>query len=189
MTIARGEPLLASDMLDLTFFPIGTILMYDGTNWSNGRGGWYICDGANGTPDLRDRFIKGAGSAPSTGGSNSTVLTAAMLPKHAHGFTTSSTSKTLTGNFTTSVIITGASDNGINVNSASGILSKYSSAAVLYDPAHGHTKTAVNGYKGVSLDATHTHSGTTDYSDGTTTNTNINNMPQYYSVIYIKKCV
>ena len=23
--------------------------------------GWYLCDGANGTPDLRDRFLEGSG--------------------------------------------------------------------------------------------------------------------------------
>lgn len=42
--------------------------------------GWHLCDGAQGTPDLRDRFIVGAGSSYNpgdTGGADS----------HSHSFT------------------------------------------------------------------------------------------------------
>jgi hypothetical protein len=44
------------------FTPIGGIIM-----WSNYQGkpvpdGWVLCDGTNNTPDLRDKFIIGAGS-------------------------------------------------------------------------------------------------------------------------------
>ena len=41
--------------------PIGTILAYTGRMDQIPRG-WYLCDGSNGTPDLRDRFLEGAGS-------------------------------------------------------------------------------------------------------------------------------
>jgi hypothetical protein len=40
--------------------------------------GWLLCDGTNGTPDLRDRFVPGAGGSLSpgaTGGANSHVHT------------------------------------------------------------------------------------------------------------------
>jgi microcystin-dependent protein len=49
--------------------------------------GWLLCDGTNGTPDLRDRFIVGAGSVYSvgnTGGTNNVVLTEAQMPNHSH---------------------------------------------------------------------------------------------------------
>lgn len=59
--------------------------------------GWAICDGTNGTPDLRNRFIVGAGSTyalSDSGGSASQtitvaahVLTAAEMPSHSHGVT------------------------------------------------------------------------------------------------------
>ena len=26
--------------------------------------GWFLCDGTNGTPDLRDRFLEGSGTSP-----------------------------------------------------------------------------------------------------------------------------
>ena len=47
---------------------------------------WYLCDGTNGTPDLRDRFIMGGDSATlSTGGTNSLAISVANLPSHNHG--------------------------------------------------------------------------------------------------------
>jgi hypothetical protein len=39
--------------------------------------GWYLCDGTNGTPDLRDKFVVGAGSTYSvaaTGGSTDAIV-------------------------------------------------------------------------------------------------------------------
>ena len=38
--------------------PIGTILPYVG-DLSKIPHGWFLCDGTNGTPDLRDRFLQG----------------------------------------------------------------------------------------------------------------------------------
>lgn len=52
--------------------------------------GWQLCDGTNGTPDLRNNFIRGAGSTfnvDETGGSETTgshVLSIAELPSHTH---------------------------------------------------------------------------------------------------------
>lgn len=60
--------------------------------------GWLLCDGQNGTPDLRDKFIVGAGgtyAVGATGGSGShshsitgnvgdTALTIAQMPSHSH---------------------------------------------------------------------------------------------------------
>jgi len=57
------------------------------TAWSgsiaNIPSGWYLCDGTNGTPDLRDKFIIGAGNSypvGSYGGSNTVVLQTSNLP-------------------------------------------------------------------------------------------------------------
>lgn len=49
--------------------------------------GWQLADGTNGTTDLRDRFIVGAGTsyAPgATGGANTVVLSASQMPAHNH---------------------------------------------------------------------------------------------------------
>jgi hypothetical protein len=88
--IARGEPMLAEDILHLTFFPIGAILLYDGASWTDNvtLKGWYRCDAANAaagrTPDLTDKFIMGAAAKGTTGGSNSLTLTTSNLPVHSH---------------------------------------------------------------------------------------------------------
>jgi len=51
--------------------------------------GWYLCDGNNGTPDMRDKFVVGAGTGGSyavaaTGGAVSVTLTTANIPAHTH---------------------------------------------------------------------------------------------------------
>jgi hypothetical protein len=43
-------------------FPSGGIVMWSGSIASI-PSGWYLCDGSNGTPDLTDKFIVGAGSS------------------------------------------------------------------------------------------------------------------------------
>ncbi len=80
---------LAPDML--AGVPRGTIVMWAGPV-SSIPAGWALCDGANGTPDLRDRFILsiGAGENPgATGGSHTKTLDVSQLPPHTHSFTTS----------------------------------------------------------------------------------------------------
>ncbi|MGV2388244.1 MAG UNVERIFIED_CONTAM: tail fiber protein [Microcystis novacekii LVE1205-3] len=49
--------------------------------------GWALCDGRNGTPILRNRFIVGAGSnygVKTTGGQATVTLTEAQMPPHRH---------------------------------------------------------------------------------------------------------
>jgi len=67
-------------------FVQGMIILWYGDT-SNVPTGFVLCDGSNSTPDLRDRFVIGAGnnfSAGSTGGNNSLTLTEANLPSHQH---------------------------------------------------------------------------------------------------------
>jgi hypothetical protein len=81
--------MLASDMLNLTFFPKGAILMYDGHLWdrSGGIPGWHICNGQNGTINLMDKFIRGGTTARQTDGADERKLTSANMPEHGHTFT------------------------------------------------------------------------------------------------------
>ena len=61
--------------------PAGTIVLWSGAT-SAIPTGWLICDGTSSTPDLRNRFVVGAGSTYSvdaTGGSAD-----AALPSHTH---------------------------------------------------------------------------------------------------------
>jgi len=55
---------------------------------------WALCDGSNGTPDLRGRFILGAGQGvglinrlvDASGGLEQVTLTVAQMPAHSHHF-------------------------------------------------------------------------------------------------------
>ena len=72
-----------------TTIPTGLISLWSGAIGSVPTG-WYLCDGTNGTPDLRDRFIIGAGSSyavNATGGSTSVTLTTSNMPAHTHTVT------------------------------------------------------------------------------------------------------
>lgn len=103
-------------------FPVGGIVMWSGTIATIPTG-WFLCNGSNGTPDLRDRFIIGAtqddagvaktnitGSLTQTGGSKDAIVvshthTATVTdPGHGHDFiyangTQASANQTTTGGF------------------------------------------------------------------------------------------
>ena len=52
--------------------------------------GWALCNGSNGTPNLTDRFIVGAGYnywVGATGGANSVALNVNQIPAHRHWYT------------------------------------------------------------------------------------------------------
>jgi microcystin-dependent protein len=66
--------------------PPGGIIMWSGAE-INIPTGWLLCNGSNGTPDLRNRFVVGAGTGSSyavgaTGGSADAVVIS-----HSHGIT------------------------------------------------------------------------------------------------------
>lgn len=66
----------------------GVIVMWSGAANAIPTG-WALCDGTNGTPDLRNRFIVGAGSSYSvgaTGGSIEVTLTIDQMPSHTHDY-------------------------------------------------------------------------------------------------------
>ena len=74
-----------------TSIPIGGIIMWSGafTLPSN----WKLCDGNNGTPDLRGRFVLSSGKGSGltdryvgqAGGAETVALTEAQMPSHSHG--------------------------------------------------------------------------------------------------------
>jgi hypothetical protein len=73
-----------------SYLPIGNIQMWSGAvaNIPSVWGAdWALCNGQNGTPNLMDRFVVGAGNlyAPgAVGGSTSISLSTANLPAHNH---------------------------------------------------------------------------------------------------------
>lgn len=83
------------------------IIMWSGSI-ANIPSGWYLCDGSNGTPDLRGKFVLGAGgsySVSATGGEETHTLTTSELAVHSHNIYAD-----------TSYYIQGAKDGGTQIN-------------------------------------------------------------------------
>lgn len=73
-------------LLDGMQIPVGGIIMWSG---DVAPAGWNLCDGTNGTPDLRDKFILGSGGSELVGGTGgSTAKTTSSDNEHSHGGTT-----------------------------------------------------------------------------------------------------
>ena len=84
MTIGAGETITAADVNAI--LPSGCIVLWSGSIASI-PAGWILCNGSGGSPDLRDRFVVGAGSSyavDSTGGESTHTLTTAEMPSHTH---------------------------------------------------------------------------------------------------------
>lgn len=91
--------------------------------------GWVLCNGANSTPDLRDRFVVGAGTTyavGATGGANTVTLDATMIPGHTHSVSASGTT----------------ASSGDHTHTFSGTSSgqsvSHSHTATVADPGHTH---------------------------------------------------
>ena len=90
-SIATNSSATAPEWTTLEGVPSGIITMWSGAIAAI-PSGWVICDGTNSTPDLRDRFVIGAGTTyavDATGGSTSTAgatLSIAQLAAHTHTY-------------------------------------------------------------------------------------------------------
>lgn len=78
--------------LSLSLYPFkpikGQIISYAGDLKNLENSGWYVCDGKNNTPDLRNKFIFGADNSNynADGGNKEITLTVENIPSHAHSF-------------------------------------------------------------------------------------------------------
>lgn len=71
LRLEEETTLISEKVEELPSIPTGLICMWSGTVIPDG---WALCNGENGTPDLRDRFVIGSGSSyltGDTGGSDS----------------------------------------------------------------------------------------------------------------------
>jgi len=74
--------------------PEGVISMWSGST-DDIPDGWTLCDGDNDAPDLRNRFVVGAGdeySVDETGGEKEVQLDVSEMPEHGHSYTKAETS-------------------------------------------------------------------------------------------------
>lgn len=164
-------------------FPAGGIIMWSGPTGSI-PSGWLLCDGNNGTPNLRDRFIVGAGTSytvGATGGSATTTLEAANIPAHSHSF---SGTTGAAGSHSHSINDPGHAHQYTRLTGGGGVNFNGGGWAELQNPSNttGSSGTGIS-INGVG-DHTHSFSGTTSsYGSGTA----FNNLPPYYALAFIMK--
>ena len=126
-TVGAGKSFIGNGTI-----PVGGIIMWSGTI-ANIPTGWALCNGSNGTPDLRDKFIVGAGSSytpGNTGGSATTTST-----EHTHGITDPSHQHFVAAEGQAGALPTTFATTGITINNAtietSGALPPYYALAFI----------------------------------------------------------
>jgi microcystin-dependent protein len=157
--------------------PAGVIVMWSGSIASIPVG-WLLCDGTSGTPDLRSRFVVGAGgtyTVGDTGGADSVTLNSSQIPGHTHTFSATTNTASLTGSAGPIAETFGLG------GSASGIFSK-SALNGPFTPDGGDVSPAGQ----LNIDASHSHtvSGTTGSTGGGGSH---ENRPPYFALAYIMK--
>jgi len=170
--------------------PAGGVIMWSGLI-SAIPTGWNLCDGTNGTPDLRNRFVVGAGDQydrNDTGGANSVTLTENEMPSHSHSMNSagnhdhggSTDSHTISGS------ISFSSNCGV-VGNVNGVFQGSGTEQRTGGTSSGNTNLAT-----VSISDTHNHSINTDGSHTHTINNtggdgSHENRPPYFALAFIMK--
>ena len=130
---------------------------------------YWLCDGTNGTPDLRDRMIVGSGNKYPLGaaaGEETVTLGVAQMPVHDHGLTISDNNN-LVGRLQV---------RAQNPNS-SGIISVIQTGIYSDGNADDNHDDEI-----IQINCNHGHSGSIQKSGG---NQAHNNMPPYYALAFI----
>ena len=178
--------------------PAGMIMMWGGSVGSIPTG-WQLCNGSNGTPDLRDRFIVGAGTSypvGNIGGNTSITLSSSNLPAHTHSLSLTGTSGAAGGHLHTATST--VSDPGhAHTVTDSNIIS--GSGLYVYPQLTGQTpstttRTTSTATTGVTVGTTvaavadHTHTlSLTGTSGSVGSGTSVDTRPPYYALCYIQK--
>ena len=155
-TLDNLYPILQNAPTSAPAIPSGGIILWSGSTGSV-PSGWYLCDGTNGTPDLRNSFIVGAGNTYAVGATGGTAD--AIVVSHTH---TATSTVTDPGHF----------------HSGAAQLSASTGQAASGNPNfinNTNTGTSTTGITVATSNATAGTSGTNQ------------NLPPYYALAYIQK--
>jgi len=145
---------------NLNLLPRGTIVAY---NQNTAPKGWTLCDGSNGSPDLRNRFILGWGNRgiTATGGEENVTLTEAQMPSHSH--------------------------NGSGTTSSDGVKTYQGGGSSGWNAGHHH-RISLGGNNAWNINTSDNHAHTFSFTtDSRGSNQSHNNMPPFYVLTYIMK--
>ena len=156
-TLDNLYPILQNAPTSAPAIPSGGIILWSGSTGSV-PSGWYLCDGTNGTPDLRNSFIVGAGNTYAVGATGGTAD--AIVVSHTHTATSTVTDPGHVHSYT---------KNTGSPNNAAGSVPDYISQA------SANTASATTGITVATTNAAAGVSGTGQ------------NLPPYYALAYIQK--
>lgn len=128
---SNGASALPTWQSPVSGFTTGMILLWSGSI-ATIPSGWALCNGSSGTPDLRDRFVIGAGSTyavNATGGAANVTLSTANLPSHTHSFSGSGTTDATNIDHTHSFSATSSGQSQTHTHTITSTVS---------DPTHSH---------------------------------------------------
>lgn len=205
ITVANGAvEILAGNILDVRVSAVSDIGIPPGivSMWSGAIAdiptGWLLCDGTAGTPDLRGRFVVGAGAAygvGATGGADTVTLTTAQIPAHTHtgpshnhsgpshnhsnGSLTAASAGAHTHGHDVYTNASGGANHAQHING--GILS----GLITSDSAGAHTHNVTGNTS--SAGTGNTGSAGTGNTGSTGSGNSHENRPPYYALAYIMK--
>lgn len=141
-------------------FVAGMIMLWSGAS-NNIPSGWLLCDGTNSTPDLRNRFVVGAGSTYAVGATGGSADAIVVSHTHTATVTDSGHTHNLKGGFGSVTDFVGGSGQDYGVGIGSDLGTEYQ---------------VVSNTTGITV------SNSTTGSSGTNAN-----LPPYYALCYIMK--
>jgi hypothetical protein len=157
-TLDNLYPILQNSSATVNPFTAGMIIIWSGSLGSV-PAGWVICDGTNATPDLRNRFIVGAGSTYAVGANGGSAD--AIVVTHTHTAT-----------------VTDPGHNHPPLSPATTFWGN-DSAAIAGSPGGGSFNASLTtGNRTTGISVTNANAGTS----GTNAN-----LPPYYALAYIMK--
>lgn len=159
--------------------PKGGIIMWSGAVTQIPTG-WALCNGLNGTPDLRDKFIVGAGGAYTTGSTGGTA--SISIAAHAHPVTAESPNTNSAGSHQHSF---GGNTGSSQHENHSVDDSDDSNKREVAGDEHYHSISGTTGAAGDHFHTvnSHAHGGST----GSAGSTSADNRPPYYALAFIMK--
>jgi hypothetical protein len=180
--ISVNNTQLATTAFVHNMLPSGIIMMWSGSSVTIPYG-WYLCDGNNGTPNLKDRFVVGAGNTYAVGAIGGSAD--ATLVSHSH--TASSTTSTSISDPGHKHWISGAprdDGNGSGAGSNGQMYGLWADAGSYSadDPNYGYGRYNLSATTGIS--ASSSTSTTVNATGNSATNANL---PPYYALCYIMK--
>lgn len=172
--------------------PLGAILLWSGAADAI-PASWHLCDGASGTPDLRDKFVVGAGGTHAVGdagGSGDVALTGTLAAGGAHTHTGLAANHALTvAEIPAHHHLNGVTDDHDYLFGHGTGPASPTGHSVMVD-------TVVPAYEGLTTDTgdggAHSHALTVDNGGDHSHDLTLDNatiMPPYYALCYIMKIV